>query len=73
MAWAIGACAAPALSKEYILWRTISPDGRYAMAWSTRGSLEDLPSPVDDNRNLVSNEVVDVTSRRPVIKLPEGH
>jgi hypothetical protein len=58
-----------------VLWNTISPDGKYAMAWSTTGSvaLDDLPLPDETNDNPVSNHVIEVVSGKIVLTLPGGH
>ncbi|MBV9643614.1 MAG: hypothetical protein JO334_08585 [Verrucomicrobia bacterium] len=67
-----------AVAKEtqlYIFWDTVSPDGQYAMAWSTTGEakLEELPSPYETDKNPVTNYVIEVASRKIVVQLPGGH
>jgi hypothetical protein len=60
-------------SKLYVFWDTVSPDGKYAIAWSTTGeaTLEDLPSP--DDHDPVANYVIEVASRKIVVQLAGGH
>jgi len=62
-------------SEMHVLWNTISPDGKYAMAWSTTGSvaLDDLPLPDETNDNPISNHVIEVVSGKIVLTLPGGH
>jgi hypothetical protein len=62
-------------SEMHVLWNTISPDGKYAIAWSTSGSvaLDDLPLPDETNDNPVSNHVIEVVSGKIVVTLPGGH
>jgi hypothetical protein len=59
----------------YVLWDTVSPDGRYGMAWSTTGkaTLDELPPPNETANNPVANYVIEVASRKIVVQLPEGH
>jgi hypothetical protein len=62
-------------SKLYVFWDTVSPDGKYAMAWSTTGkvTLNDLPPPSETDENPVANYVIEVASRKVVLQLPESH
>ena len=62
-------------SKLYVFWDTVSPDGKYAIAWSTTGeaTLDDLPSPYETDKNPVANYVIEVASREIVVQLPESH
>jgi hypothetical protein len=62
-------------SKLYVFWDTVSPDGKYAIAWSTtrEATLEDLPSPYETDKNPVANNVIEVASRKIVVQLPESH
>ena len=62
-------------SKLYVLWDTISPDGNYAMAWSTTGTatLDEMPLPDETEENPVSNYVIQVASRKIVLTIPGGH
>jgi hypothetical protein len=59
----------------YIFWDTVSPDGKYALAWSTTGSAtpDDLPPPVLTDDNPVSNYVIEVPSHKTVLRLPDVH
>jgi hypothetical protein len=61
-------------SKLYVFWDTVSPDGKYAIAWSTTGeaTLDDLPSPYAD-KNPVANYVIEVASSKIVVQLPGSH
>jgi hypothetical protein len=62
-------------SKLFVFWDTVSPDGKYAIAWSTTGKVtpDDLPLPSEPGENPVANYVVEVASRKIVVQLPEGH
>jgi hypothetical protein len=62
-------------SKLYVLWDTVSPDGKYAIAWSTTGEAtpDDLPSPYETDKNPVTNYVIEVASSKIVVQLPESH
>jgi hypothetical protein len=61
-------------SKLYVFWDTVSPDGKYAIAWSTtEATLDDLPSPDETDKNPVANYVIEVASRKIVVQLPERH
>jgi|SRR5271165_4384941 len=55
--------------KLYVIWDTVSPDGKYAMAWSTTEELDQL-SPGDV---LVANYLIEIASHNIVLKLPESH
>jgi hypothetical protein len=52
----------------------VSPDGKYAIAWSTTGKVtpEDLPLPSEPGENPVANYVTEVASRKIAVQLPEG-
>lgn len=62
-------------SELFVFWDTVSPDGKYAIAWSTtrKPTLDDLPSPSETDENPVANYVIEVASRKVVVQLPEGH
>jgi hypothetical protein len=62
-------------SKLYVLWDTVSPDGKYAIAWATTGEarLDELPPPSDTVNNPVANYVIEVASRKIVVPLAGGH
>jgi hypothetical protein len=57
----------------HILWKTISPDGRYAMAWATTASEDDLPAPAEHDQNPVSNYMVETASGSVIMQIPNGH
>jgi hypothetical protein len=61
--------------KLFVFWNTVSPDGKYALAWSTTGAAtrDDLLPPDVIVDNPVSNYVIEVASRKIVLKLPEAH
>jgi hypothetical protein len=71
--WIAGALAAE--QKLYVFWDTVSPDGRYAMAWSTTGeaTIDQLPSPYENDKNPVANYVIEVATRKIVVLLPDYH
>jgi hypothetical protein len=72
--FAAAACAVAAQPPTlHILWKTISPDGRYAMAWATTASEDDLPAPADHDQNPVSNYVVETASGNVIMQIPDGH
>src|SRR5246500_2842405 len=54
--------------KFHILWQTISPDGKYAIAWAT-SAPEAEPDPTDDP-NPVSNWLVEIATSKKVTDLP---
>jgi hypothetical protein len=56
-------------TKLFIFWDTVSPDGKYALGWTTTGSLD-----VDDfDDSEIKNGLVEVASHRMVLVLPEDH
>ena len=68
---------ASAVAKEsplYVLWDTVSPDGKYAIAWSTTGeaTFDNLPPP-DETDMPVTNYVIEVASRKVVLQLSDAH
>jgi hypothetical protein len=67
--------ALPEEPKLYVLWDTVSPDGKYAIAWSTTSEAyrEALPLPNETHNNPVTNYVIEVASRKIVVPLPQGH
>jgi hypothetical protein len=56
-------------TKLFIFWETVSPDGKYALGWSTNG-LPDADSIVNGVTEI-KNGVVDVTSRKMLLILPD--
>jgi hypothetical protein len=62
-------------SQLYVFWDTVSPDGKYALAWSTTGksTIEDLPSPYDVDADRITNYVIELGSRKILVKLLDAH
>jgi len=62
-------------SQLYVFWDTVSPDGKYALAWSTTGksTIEDLPSPYDVDADRITNYVIELGSCKILVKLPDAH
>ena len=58
-------------SKLFIFWDTVSPDGKYALGWSTSGSL-DADDLVDETDTELKNGLVDVASRKMLVVLPDA-
>ena len=63
-------------TKLFIFWDTVSPDGKYALGWSTTGSI-DVDSLVEemngvDTSSEIKNGLVDVASRKMILVLPEA-
>ena len=58
-------------SKLFIFWDTVSPDGKYALGWSTSGSL-DADDLVDEIDTELKNGLVDVASRKMLVVLPDA-
>jgi hypothetical protein len=56
----------------FIFWDTVSPDGRYALAWSTTGSTDpdDLADDMVKENSKIKNALVDVASRKALLVLP---
>jgi hypothetical protein len=59
-------------TKVFVFWDTVSPDGKYALGWSTAGSLEpdDLADDTDKENSNIKNGLVDVASRKILLVLP---
>jgi hypothetical protein len=57
--------------KAHILWDTASPDGKYAIAWTTTDP-EAAPDPTDDP-NPVSNWVIEIATSQKIADLPGLH
>ena len=55
-----------------VFWGTVSPDGKYALGWSTAGSLDpdDLAGNMDEKDSNIKNGLVDVASRKMLLALP---
>jgi uncharacterized protein YecT (DUF1311 family) len=58
---------------RFVFWDTVSPNGKYALAWTKTGSvaLDDMPSPDSDN-DSVQNWLMDLDSRKLTILLPDA-
>jgi hypothetical protein len=67
--------AAAEESRLYVFWDTVSPDSKYAIAWSTTGeaTLDHLPPPYETDKNPVANYVIEVASRKILAQLPDSH
>jgi hypothetical protein len=59
--------------KVFIFWDTVSPNGKYALAWTKAGSVEpdDMPYP-DDPEGGVKDWLLEVPSRKPAVLLPDA-
>jgi hypothetical protein len=57
----------------FILWDTVSPNGKYALAWTKAGSVnpDDMPYP-DDPQGGVKDWLLEVASRKPAVLLPDA-
>jgi hypothetical protein len=56
----------------FVFWETVSPDGKYALGWSTDGSPEpdDLADDMNKKNSNIKNGLVDVASRKILLVLP---
>jgi hypothetical protein len=54
--------------KLFIFWDTVSPDGKYALGWSTTGTMD--PEDTDRQESDVQNGLVDVASKKILLVLP---
>ena len=64
-------CVCAQAEKLHILWDTVSPDGRYAIAWSTTNPGAE-PEP-DAENNPVSNSLIEIATSGVVASLPDLH
>jgi hypothetical protein len=58
--------------KVFPLWDTVSPDGKYAVGWSTtrdKPEPDDMPYP-DETDQGIENWVIEVASRKRIMQLP---
>jgi Lysozyme inhibitor LprI len=55
-------------TKSLIFWDTVSPDGKYALGWSTTGSMD--PDEIDREESGIKNGLVDVASKKMLLVLP---
>ena len=59
--------------KVFIFWDTVSPNGKYALAWTKAGSVEpDLMPYPDDPKGGVKDWLLEVASRKPTVLLPDA-
>jgi hypothetical protein len=58
-------------NQSHILWNTVSPDGKYAIAWAT-SNPEAAPDPYDDP-NPVSTWLIEIATSKKIADLPELH
>ena len=56
----------------HILWETVSPDGKYAIGWTTTDETDYLADPTDDP-NPVSNWVIEIATSKKLFELPDLH
>jgi uncharacterized protein YecT (DUF1311 family) len=59
--------------KRFVFWDTVSPNGKYALAWTKTGSvaLDDMPSPSSGDHS-VHNWLIELDSRKLTILLPDA-
>jgi hypothetical protein len=60
----VGISAAAADAALFPLWNTVSPNGQYAVGWSTTGSTKKLPQPYETD-----SELEDQTTRDRIAEL----
>jgi hypothetical protein len=65
----------------HVFWNTVSPDGKYVLAWSATGETTNKAIESGDDTasndalegdDTLSNYVIEVASRRIVVRLPKG-
>ncbi|MBV8967939.1 MAG: hypothetical protein JO331_02625, partial [Verrucomicrobia bacterium] len=76
LVWAmsVGGVTISALAAEPIvfpLWNTVSPNGHFAVGWSTPGSTKKLPQPYETDSGL-ENWLINVQTRERIVKLPNS-
>jgi hypothetical protein len=56
-----------------IFWQTVSPNGRYALAWTKSGSIDidDMPRPTEAD-GAVKNWLIDLDSKKRMVELKGG-
>jgi hypothetical protein len=59
--------------KRFVFWDTVSPNGKYALAWTKTGSiaLDDMPSPYLGDHS-VQNWLMELDTRKLTILLPDA-
>jgi hypothetical protein len=69
------ASAAAEQPRLHILWDTVSPDGKYAIAWSATGdTTPDLSAPPSEtDKSPVANYLIEVATGKLLLQLPECH
>jgi hypothetical protein len=72
--WLIGIAKAEEDRKTIIYWDTVSPNGKYALAWTKSGAInrDDMPYP-DDKDGGVQNWLIELDSRRLVLLIPNTY
>jgi Lysozyme inhibitor LprI len=58
-------------NQSHILWHTVSPDGKYAIAWAT--SAPEPPLDPQDEPNPVSNWLIEIATSKKIADLPGLH
>ena len=61
--------------KLHVLWDTISPDGKYALGWTTTGSDDDLNAyddPTEDS-TPVTTWLIEIPTSKTLAQLPDIH
>ena len=72
--WLISFARAEEDRKTIIYWDTVSPNGKYALAWTKSGAidLDDMPYP-DDKDGGVQNWLIELESRKLVLLIPGAY
>ena len=72
--WLIGMAKAEEGRKTIIYWDTVSPNGKYALAWTKSGGIDkdDMPYP-DDKDGGVQNWLIELDSRKLVLLIPNTY
>jgi hypothetical protein len=74
MLWLAGLAKAEEDRKTTIYWDTVSPNGKYALAWTKSGAIDkdDMPYP-DDKDGGVQNWLIELDSRKLVLLIPNAY
>jgi hypothetical protein len=72
VALAVASSANAEDQKVIVFWRTVSPNGKYALAWTKAGSIapDDMPPP--DEEGDVQNWLMELDSRKLILVLPHA-
>jgi hypothetical protein len=72
--WLISFARAEEDRKTIIFWDTVSPNGKYALAWTKSGAIDqdDMPYP-DDKEGGVQNWLIELESRKLVLLIPGAY